>query len=69
MSDKRAAPKPRARPRYGIADGIRDTFALAGTVLLATGCWQIYRPAGLIAGGAVLLGLAVAGRFRRGAAE
>lgn len=45
-------------------------FALGGFGLLTGGLWWIYRPAALIVGGLVLLGLAFLGRqVRHGGAE
>ena len=57
--------QPDGPPRYSVADGVRDGCALAGTGLLSAGFWMVYQPAGLIAAGAVLLGLAVARLLRR----
>jgi len=40
---------------------IRDLFGLAGCALMALGAGMIYRPAGIILGGAFLLVLALFG--------
>lgn len=50
-----------ARPRVGLL----DVLGLLGLGLVTAGAWQVYRPAGLIVPGIVLLGIAVTGALRR----
>jgi hypothetical protein len=45
-------------------DTVRDLAALAGAALLPVGAWQIYRPAGIIVAGALLLAPALVDVFR-----
>jgi hypothetical protein len=39
----------------GLGDLARDLVGMAGAALVAYGCWQVYQPAGFIAGGAMLI--------------
>lgn len=45
-------------------DTVRDFAALLGVLLIAIGAWQVYRPAGLIVLGLLILMPAVVEAFR-----
>jgi hypothetical protein len=44
-----------------LASFANDALALAGAILVSYGAWLVYRPAGFIVGGALLLAASIYG--------
>lgn len=66
MSDPKTppgAPRTAKSPSAG-PEALRTALAAAGVALMAAGAWMAWPPAGLMLGGAIVLGLAVAGTVR-----